>query len=55
MLVCVFGSVNIDYRVKVPRPPKVGETMQSTGIEIGYGGKVSLEKTELIYRGRIKL
>lgn len=37
--VCVVGSSNIDLITKVPRLPKLGETMIGHSFHLGYGGK----------------
>ncbi len=37
--VVVFGSINIDYFLKVDRQPNIGETMSAHSIKMGYGGK----------------
>lgn len=38
-LICVVGSSNIDLISKVPRLPKLGETMIGHSFHLGYGGK----------------
>lgn len=37
--ICVVGSSNIDLISKVPRLPKLGETMMGHTFHMGYGGK----------------
>lgn len=37
--ICVVGSCNIDLITRVPRLPKLGETMAGYEFHIGYGGK----------------
>lgn len=37
--ICVVGSSNIDLVSKVPRLPKMGETMMGHTFQMGYGGK----------------
>ena len=37
--ICVVGSSNIDLISKVPRLPKLGETMIGHSFHLGYGGK----------------
>lgn len=37
--ICVIGSINMDYVMKVPHMPKVGETLLSEGLETLPGGK----------------
>lgn len=37
--ICVVGSSNIDLISKVPRLPKLGETMMGHSFHMGYGGK----------------
>ena len=37
--ICVVGSSNIDLISKVPRLPKLGETMIGHSFHMGYGGK----------------
>jgi ribokinase len=37
--VCVVGSSNIDLIAKVPRLPKLGETLVGHSFHLGYGGK----------------
>ncbi|MFN8441108.1 MAG: ribokinase [Caldilineaceae bacterium] len=37
--ICVVGSSNIDLISKVPRLPKLGETMMGHAFHMGYGGK----------------
>jgi ribokinase len=37
--ICVVGSSNIDLISKVPRLPKLGETMVGHSFHLGYGGK----------------
>jgi len=37
--VAVVGSLNQDKFLIIQRPPKVGETIASTGIVNAYGGK----------------
>ena len=37
--ICVVGSSNIDLVSKVPRLPKMGETMIGHAFQMGYGGK----------------
>jgi ribokinase len=37
--ICVVGSSNIDLISRVPRLPKLGETMHGHSFHLGYGGK----------------
>jgi ribokinase len=37
--ICVVGSSNIDLISKVPRLPKLGETLVGRSFHLGYGGK----------------
>lgn len=37
--ICVVGSSNIDLIAKVPRLPKLGETLVGHSFHLGYGGK----------------
>src|SRR5689334_5731222 len=37
--VCVVGSANIDLISRVPRLPKLGETLQGHSFHLVYGGK----------------
>ena len=37
--ICVVGSSNIDLIARVPRLPKLGETMVGHSFHLGYGGK----------------
>jgi ribokinase len=37
--ICVVGSSNIDLITKVPRLPKLGETLIGHSFHLGYGGK----------------
>lgn len=37
--ICVVGSSNIDLVSYVPRLPKLGETLQGSHFQIGFGGK----------------
>lgn len=37
--ICVVGSSNIDLIAKVPRLPRLGETMVGHSFHLGYGGK----------------
>ena len=37
--ICVVGSTNIDLITRVPRLPKLGETMHGRSFHLGYGGK----------------
>jgi ribokinase len=37
--ICVVGSTNIDLISKVPRLPRLGETMVGHSFHLGYGGK----------------
>ncbi len=37
--ICVVGSSNIDLLVKVPRLPKMGETLLGHSFQVGFGGK----------------
>lgn len=37
--ICVVGSSNIDLISKVPRLPKLGETLVGDSFHLGYGGK----------------
>ena len=37
--ICVVGSSNIDLISRVPRLPKLGETMTGHSFHLGYGGK----------------
>lgn len=37
--ICVIGSINMDYVMKVPHMPRVGETLLSEGLETLPGGK----------------
>ena len=39
MKVCVVGSTMIDLVTRVPRMPKLGETMPGSSFALGYGGK----------------
>ena len=41
--IVVLGSINIDIFLKIDRQPHIGETMQSKGMTMGYGGKVYLQ------------
>lgn len=36
---CVVGSSNIDLISKIPRLPKLGETLVGHSFHLGYGGK----------------
>lgn len=38
-VICVVGSSNIDLISKVPRLPKLGETLVGHSFHLGYGGK----------------
>src|SRR5512137_2477596 len=37
--ICVVGSSNVDLISRVPRLPKLGETMVGHSFHLGYGGK----------------
>ncbi|MCX7840792.1 MAG: ribokinase [Anaerolineae bacterium] len=37
--ICVVGSSNIDLTARVPRLPKLGETLKGYTFHLGYGGK----------------
>jgi ribokinase len=37
--ICVVGSSNIDLISKVPRMPRLGETLVGHSFHLGYGGK----------------
>lgn len=37
--ICVIGSSNIDLTARVPRLPKLGETLKGYTFHLGYGGK----------------
>jgi len=37
--ICVVGSSNIDLTARVPRLPRVGETIAGGSFHLGYGGK----------------
>ncbi len=37
--ICVVGSSNIDLNARVPRLPKLGETLAGHSFHLGYGGK----------------
>ena len=37
--ICVVGSSNIDLISRVPRLPKLGETLIGHSFHLGYGGK----------------
>lgn len=37
--ICVVGSSNIDLTARVPRLPKLGETLVGHSFHLGYGGK----------------
>jgi ribokinase len=37
--ICVVGSSNIDLIARVPRLPKLGETLVGSSFHLGYGGK----------------
>ena len=50
----VFGGVNLDQVVYLPRPPKEGETLEGESIETFLGGKganqaVALSRLCLLY------
>jgi len=38
-VICVVGSSNIDLISRVPRLPKLGETLEGHSFHMGYGGK----------------
>jgi ribokinase len=37
--ICVVGSTNMDLISRVPRLPRLGETLQGRSFHLGYGGK----------------
>lgn len=37
--ICVVGSSNLDLTARVPRLPKLGETLMGHSFHLGYGGK----------------
>src|SRR5205814_9664689 len=37
--ICVVGSLNTDLTFRIPRLPKLGETLRSNEFHVGYGGK----------------
>ena len=47
----VFGSVNIDQVVYLPRPPKVGETLEGGSVETFLGGKAANQAVALARLG----
>jgi ribokinase len=37
--ICVVGSINLDLTFRVPRLPRLGETVAATAVQQGFGGK----------------
>jgi ribokinase len=37
--ICVVGSCNLDVTFRVPRMPRLGETIAATAVQHGFGGK----------------
>lgn len=37
--ICVINSIHVDFVIRVPRIPSIGETIRGEGYEVHPGGK----------------